>query len=204
MATVILYAVEIAEMERWVGSRDATLLAEAKAALREDEEAEWDEEELRVLDRLLDRMIHHGQLYEELGEEETYLLTQLLIDLFDEFVESEPVSDEMPLDAFQQALAPLRSTGKEVAQACDWLIRGRLLGTDRTVSGERIEDEALPYFGYVRQEELAVLAAAAAAAPGGPARRGAPRGRGSNLAGSLATACREALDTERDLLSLVG
>jgi hypothetical protein len=137
MATVILYAVEIAEMERWVGSRDATLLLDAKAVFREDEEAEWDDEELQVLDRLLERMVNHGQLYEGLGEEETYYLTQLLIDLFDEFVESEAVSDEMPLDAFQQALAPLRSAGKEVAQACDWLIRGRLLGTDRTVAAER-------------------------------------------------------------------
>src|SRR5205823_5424154 len=151
MATVILYAVEIAEMERWVGSRDATLVSEAKAAIREDEEAEWDSEELQVLDRLLERMIQDGKLYEGLGEEETYYLTQLLIDLFDEFVESEAVADEMPLDAFQQALAPLRTAGKEVAQACDWLTRGRLLGTDRTVSGERVEEEALPYFGYVRR-----------------------------------------------------
>jgi hypothetical protein len=203
MATVILYAVEIAEMERWVGSRDAALLEEAKAAVREDEEAEWDEEELQVLDRLLERMIHQGQLYEGLGEEETYFLTQLLIDLFDEFVESEAVADEMPLDLFQQALAPLRSAGKEVAQACDWLIRGRLLGTDRTVAGERVEDEALPYFGYVRREELGPVIAAAAT-PRASGRRAAPRGRGSSPRERFAAACREALETERDLLSLVG
>ena len=80
MPTVILYAVEIADMERWVGSRDAGLLHEAKALLREDDEADWEDEELAVLDRLLERMVMRGELYEGLGDEESYYEVEVTLD----------------------------------------------------------------------------------------------------------------------------
>src|SRR5262245_17540108 len=84
MATVVLYAVDLEEMRRWVGSGDAALLGEGLAILREDEEADWEPEEVALLERLLRRMVFDGRLYEGLAEEERYYLTQLLVDLFDE------------------------------------------------------------------------------------------------------------------------
>jgi hypothetical protein len=205
MPEVILYAFEIAEMERWVGSRDAAFLREARTILREDEEADWEPEELEVLDRLLDRMVNEGQLYEGLGAEETYYLTQLLIDLFDEFVESEAVSEEMPLEALDQALQQL-GPGEAIESARRWLVQGRLLGLDRTVWDRRagIED-LLPYFGYLRREEIAPVTAAAADASRetGRSPRGAARGRGGGVLKQLSAAAREASETERDLLSFV-
>jgi hypothetical protein len=150
-------------------------------------------------------MIREGRLYEGLGEQETYYLTQLLIDLFDELVESEAVSEEIPLDALDQALGPLRTGDSRVVNAGRWLTRGRLLGTERTVAGERADEIEMPYFGYVLRDELPALIAAltAAPAPGRPP-RGSRRGRASGVLEQLTSACREALETERDLLGLVG
>jgi hypothetical protein len=195
----------MAEMERWVGARDDRLLQEAKEILREDPEVEWEEPELRLLDGLLTRVIQEGRLYEGLEKEETYYLTQLLIDLFDELVESEAVLEEVPLEALDQALGPLAVRDARLEEARRWLIQGRLLGSDRTVWDRTAAiEEFLPYFGYVRQSELAPLAAAAeAAAAAGRPPRPAARDRTGPVLKQLAAACREALDTERDLLSFV-
>jgi hypothetical protein len=205
MPTIILYAVEIAEMEAWVGARDARLLREAKQIVREDPEAGWDESELSVLDRLLGRMIQEGRLYEGLDESESYYLTQLLIDLFDELIESESVSEEIPLGALDLSLGQLGASDA-IQNARRWLTQGRLLGTDRLVWDRSAEiEDRLPYFGYVRHAELAPLAAAADAAASSalPPRR-TPRTRApAGLLKQVATACREAMETERDLLSFV-
>src|SRR5205823_3702934 len=140
--------------------RDARLLQEAKEIVREDPDAGWEESELVVLDRLLERMIQEGRLYDGLDEEESYYLSQLLIDLFDELVESEAVSDEMPLEALDRALGQAGASAA-VQDARRWLVHGRLLGTDRTVwDRSRNLEELLPYFGYVRHAELGPLAAA--------------------------------------------
>ena len=96
MATIILYAVDLEELRGWVGRGDARALAAARRALHEDEEADWEPGETELLNRLLDRVVMGGQLYEGLAPEERYYLTQLLVDLFDEFVDSEAVSDSRP------------------------------------------------------------------------------------------------------------
>src|SRR5262245_33098450 len=97
MASVVFYAVDIDDLASWVGRRDRRALEAARQALREDEEADWQPAEWEVLDRLLVRMVEEGKLYDGLSAEEQYYLTQLLIDLFDEFVDSEAVSEEWSL-----------------------------------------------------------------------------------------------------------
>ena len=106
MPTIILYAVEIAEMEAWVGARDTRLLREAKQIVREEVDGGWDEPDLAVLDRLLDRMIQEGRLYEGLDEPESYYLTQLLIDASDGFILVPHVTPG-GLDEFADKVVPL-------------------------------------------------------------------------------------------------
>jgi hypothetical protein len=225
MATVVLYAVDLDEMRRWVGSGDATLMREGMAIVREDEEADWEPEELTLLERLLRRMIFDGRLYDGLPDDERYYLTQLLIDLFDELVESEPVSEEFPLAALAAALEPLRSGGGPAGLPARWLTHGRLFGSDDVVWDGRSEiDDVLPYFAAIAQAELQTLAAALepiASAPASPQRTPAPSSRrephrraagrapggGSSpqkLLRDLLAAARAALETERDLLAFVG
>jgi hypothetical protein len=226
MATVVLYAVDLEEMRRWVGSGDATLVREGMAILREDEEADWEPEELALLERLLHRMVFDGRLYDSLPDEERYYLTQLLIDLFDELVESEPVSEEFPLPALMTALEPLRESGGPAGLAARWLTHGRLFGSDEVVWDGRVRiDDVLPYFAALSREEVTPLVAALesllAASPGDTAttpvrraekRRSAPGSRPSARAAGppqallrdLHAACRAVLDTERDLLAFVG
>src|SRR5207248_10701551 len=67
---------------------------------------EWEPEELKLLDRLLVCVVNEGKLYEGLDASERYYLTQLLVDLFDEFVDSEAVTDEMS----HQTLVDRKST----------------------------------------------------------------------------------------------
>jgi len=215
MATVLLYAVDLDEMRRWVGCGDTALVREGLSILQEDEEADWEPEELDLLERLLHRVVMEGRLYEDLPEEERYYLTQLLIDLFDELIESEPLSDELPLAELEAALAPVRNGGGAAAPAAAWLTRGRLFGSDEVVwDGRGDLEEILPYFGAVTRQELPVLLAAlegasppSRGAPGPhPSRRVARPGAGKGGDGLLAavrSAAKTALETERDLLAFV-
>src|SRR4051794_16127910 len=117
MATIVLYAVDLDELRSWAGRGDARALEAARAALREDDEAEWEPQELELLDRLLVRVVMEGKLYAGLEPEARYYLTQLLIDLFDEYVDSEAVSDELPLKALEEGLAPVQRRGGATARA---------------------------------------------------------------------------------------
>jgi hypothetical protein len=225
MATLLLYAVDLEEMRRWVGSGDASLMREGMTILREDEEADWEPEELTLLERLLRRIVTEGRLYEGLSAEERYYLTQLLVDLFDELVESEAVSDELPLSAVESALAPLRNAGSPAAASgyaqttgrpppgAGWLTHGRLFGTDEPAwDGRGDIDDVLPYFGTVTREELPALIAALeplGEPKAGPMEGRKRRGGGGKRAGAervipqLLSACRAALETERDLFAFV-
>jgi hypothetical protein len=207
MATVLLYAVDLEEMRRWVGSGDVTLVREGMEILGEDEEADWEEEELALLERLLRRMVLDGRLYDGLPPEERYYLTQLLVDLFDELVESEAVSEELPLTALESALAPLRRAGAPSAPMAGWLTHGRLFGTDEPAwDGRANLDDVLPYFGTVAREELpALVAALEPLADGTPARRGGSGKKASSprIIPQLLSACRAALETDRDLFAFV-
>jgi hypothetical protein len=152
-------------------------------------------------------MVMEGRLYEGLPEEERYYLTQLLIDLFDEMVESEAVSDELPHAALEEALAPVR-VGAAAALA-GWLTRGRLFGSDEPVWDGRADlEEILPFFSTLTREELPALIEAlerVLAAPG-PPRGGARRGGGKGDARLLEVVrqgARAALETDRDLLAFV-
>lgn len=199
MAVTVVYAVELAELERWVGARDARMLREAREALRQgDEEEEWEPEELRVLDRLLARMLNEGKLYEGLDPQERYYLTQLLIDLFDEFVDSEAVTGEVPHVTLVAALDALKSREPALEPLCRSFSQGRTLGGD-DVLWRRSEDldDVLPFFGYLRRAELAALLPAL--------ERGLQRAANSaRAARALVGAIRLALETERDLLSFTG
>lgn len=211
MTTVVLYAADLEEMRRWVGSGDAALVREGLAILKEDQEADWEPEELTLLERLLNRMVMEGRLYESLPEEEAYYLTQLLIDLFDELVESEAVSDELPMLALEEALGPLRDAGGPAGAAATWLTRGRRFGGDDPIwSGQGEIDDLLPYFGAVTREELPALVEAlqarfsTLAPPSSGGRRASRRARSGGaerLLQCVLEACRMA--QERDLVSFV-
>jgi hypothetical protein len=199
MAVTVIYAVELAELERWVGARDARMLREAQEMLREgDEEEVWEPEELRVLDRLLARVVNEGKLYDGLDAQERYYLTQLLIDLFDEFVDSEAVTDEVPHNNLVSALDALKSREPALEPLCRYFSQGRTLGGD-DVLWRRDEDldDVLPFFGYLRRAEMQNLVPAL--------ERGLQRaGSAAKAARSLPAAVRLALETERDLLSFTG
>jgi hypothetical protein len=199
MAVTVIYAVEMSELERWVGARDPRMLREAQETLREgDEEEEWEPEELRVLDRLLARMVNEGKLYEGLEPQERYYLTQLLIDLFDEFVDSEAVTDEVPHPNLVTALDALRQREPALDPLGRYFSQGRTLGGDE-VLWRRDEDidDVLPFFGYLRRAELQDLVPALE-----PALQRV--GSAAKAARSLPAAVRLALETERDLLSFTG
>jgi len=195
MPTVIFYAFDLEDLTSWVGRRDARALEAAWTALREDEDADWEPQELQVLDRLLSRMVMEGILYQGLDSEERYYLTQLLIDLFDEFVDSEALSDDWPLTAIEQALAPGRRDAA-ASKLVDFLLLGRTLDGEETLwkRGDDIEN-LVPYLGYVTRAELPALEAALGTGPGGRRLPGARR--------AVAAACRACIESEQDLLALV-
>jgi hypothetical protein len=199
MAVTVIYAVEMEELERWVGARDERMLREAREALREGgEDEEWETEELKLLDRLLVRMVNEGKLYEGLDPSERYYLTQLLIDLFDEFVDSEAVTDEVPHPTLVSALDALKSREPALEPLCRFFSQGRTLSGDETLwRRDEDLDDVLPFFGYLRRAELQDLAPAL--------ERGLQRaGNAAKAARSLLAAIRLALETERDLLSFTG
>jgi hypothetical protein len=204
MATIVLYAVDLEDLSGWVGRGDARALAAARRALGEDEEADWEPGEIELLHRLLDRVVMDGQLYEGLAPEERYYLTQLLIDLFDEFVDSEAVSDELPMRAVEEALAPARRASGAAGEAAQHLVQGRELGGPATLRrpGQDLE-EVIPYFGYVTRDELPALLEALQAPAGGGARPTPGGRRGSGPLRALQAAGRACVESERDLLSFI-
>jgi hypothetical protein len=205
MAVTVIYAVELAELERWVAARDPRMVREAQELLREgDEEEEWEPEELRVLDRLLARMVNEGKLYEGLEPQERYYLTQLLIDLFDEFVDSEAVTDEVPHMTLVSALDALKGREPTLEPLCRYISQGRTLGgADVLWRRDEDIDDVLPFFGYLRRDEMQALLPLLERAlqPGARGSRGGPADQALR---SLPSAIRLALDTERDLLSFTG
>lgn len=207
MAVTVIYAVDLADLERWVGAGDERWLGEVRGILSDEEEGEeWEPEERQLLDRLLVRMAHEGKLYEGLDPEERYYLTQLLTDLFDEFVDSEAVTDEIPHERFVAALDDLRRREPTLEPLCHAFGQGRTLGGDEPLwSREQDIDDVLPFFGYVRHTELAVLLPALEGAPAArPVAKGQGKGGGGQLLRALSAAARLALETERDLLSFTG
>jgi hypothetical protein len=199
MASVVFYAVDIGDLGSWVGRRDRRALEAARQALREDEEADWQPQEWELLDRLLVRMVEDGQLYDGLTAEEQYYLTQLLIDLFDEFVDSEAVSEEWPLETLEEALAPALRQGGDVKRLASYLLRGRALGGEEMLAPPgRDAEEMLPYMGWVTAAELPALAAELEEVPR------ALRGKAVAAWKALGTACRSCVEAEQDLLSFVG
>jgi hypothetical protein len=205
MAITVIYAVELPELERWMGARDERLLREARETLRDtDEGEEWEEAELQLLDRLLVRLVNEGRLYEGLEPEERYYLTQLLIDLFDEFVDSEAVVDEIPHDRLLAALDALRAREPSLEPLSRFFAQGRTLGGDDTLwSRDEDIDDLLPFFGYLRQSELRELLPALDRALQLGA-RGGGKDRALQPLKPLLSAVRLALETERDLLSFTG
>lgn len=192
---MVLYAVDLDELRRWAGCRSEQLYAAGAAALREDEDASWEPEELAQLDQLLRRLVFEGQLYEGLEPDRRYYLTQLLIDLFDSFVDHDAVSEEIPHRALLE-LATSLPPG-EARRLAGYLARGRELGGDEVLwHGGPVEDH-LALLGYVTRDEVPLLAAALSA----PTRRGS---RPTRLARSLRAACEECARSGLDLVSFIG
>lgn len=196
-ANVVLYAVDLDELRDWIGCRDQARFNDAWQAIRSDDDTEWEPEELAVLERLLRRIVFEGQLYDGLAPEERYYLTQLLIDLFDEYVDQDPLSEDIPLDDLMQTLASLPREGN-AERSARWLVRGRELEGDETIWKDGPVEEVLSYFGYVTRDEAPLLAAALGAAARRPGRR--PGG----LLKQLQSAAEECARAELDLLSFVG
>src|SRR5439155_6792894 len=140
--------VDIEDLSGWVGKKDRGALEAARAALQEDEEADWEPAELELLDRLLERVVMQGQLYEGLPPEERYYLTQLLIDLFDEFVDSDAVTDEVPHERLVAALDTLRAREPSLEPLARFFSQGRTLGSEEILwPRDEDIDDLLPFFG---------------------------------------------------------
>jgi hypothetical protein len=196
-ASVVFYAVDLDELRQWIGCRDQERFDQAWAVIREDEDAGWEPEELEVMERLLRRLVFDGFLYDGISTDERYYLTQLLIDLFDEYVDQEAMSEDMPLDQLVEAVQVLPKTG-DARELAEWLVRGREFGGSRPVwETGRVED-VLSYFGYVTREEAPRLAAALAEA------QLRARGRPSLLLKQVRSAAEECARAGLDLLSFVG
>ncbi len=199
MAVTVIYAVELAELESWVGARDNRRLREARDLLREaGDDEEWEPDELKLLDRLLDRIVNEGKLYEGLPAEERYYMTQLLIDLFDEYVDSEAVTEELDHPRLVASLDALRQREPALELMARAFSQGRTLGGDQILwPRDEDIDDLLPFFGYVRQSELSLVLPAL--------ERGLQRvGRTGQAAKPLSAALRRALETERDVVSFTG
>lgn len=198
---VILYAVELGELLEWIGCADDTRYQEAWQALQEDEDEDegggWEPRALPVLERLLKRIIYEGKLYEELDEDERYLVTQILIDLFDAFVDQDPLSEEMPLDRLQVVVDQL-PRGSEAHRLAGFLIRGREVRGTRHLWEKGSAEDVGPYLGYVTREEAARLV------EGLDAAMQRQKSRPSGLLKQLRNAADECARAELDLVSFIG
>ena len=194
---IILYAVDLDELRDWLGCADQARFDEAWAAVRENEDADWEPEELEVLERLLRRVIFEGRLYDGLTPDEVYYLTQLLIDLFDEFVDQDALSEDLPLDGMLQAVDTL-PRNSDAAKTARWLVRGRQLNGEDVIWNKGEVEEVLAYFGYLTREEAAGFVTALDAA------LARTRTRPSGLLKQLRNAAEECAQAELDLVSFVG
>lgn len=156
-ACVVLYAVDLDELTSLVGCKNQESFNTAWEAVRDDEDLEWEPEELEVLERLLRRMMFDGQLYQGIAVEERYYLTQLLIDLFDEFVDQEALSEDLPFDKLHAVLEafPRKSDAYRLSA---YLTRGREIGGDGQLWTDGPIEDMLSVLGYLKPEECARLA----------------------------------------------
>ncbi len=199
---VILYAVELDELHGWIGCGDDTRYQEAWKALMEDDDDDdegggWEPRALPVLERLLKRIVYEGKLYEGLEEDERYLVTQILIDLFDEFVDQDPLSEEMPLDRLQ-ALVDQLPKGSDAHRLANYLTRGREVRGTRHLWEKGTAEDVGPYLGYITREEAGKLV------EGLDAAMQRQRSRPSGLLKQLRSAADECARAELDLLSFIG
>ena len=156
-ASVVLYAVDLDELTSLVGCKSQEAFDVAWEAIRDDEDLEWEPEELTVLERLLRRLIFEGQLYEGIAAEERYYLTQLLIDLFDEFVDQEALSEDMPFEKLHAALEALPRKS-DAHRLSAYLTRGREVGGIEQLWTQGPIEDMLSVLGYLKSEECARLA----------------------------------------------
>ena len=196
-ASVILYAVDLDDLRAWIGSKDEARFREAWSVIREDEDADWEPEELEVLQRLLRRVVFEGKLYEGLQEEERYYLTQVLIDLFDEYGDADALSEDLPFALLLQVVEGL-PRGSEAAKMAAWLVRGRELGGDGLLWQKGPVEDVLSFIGYLTREEapkfVQVLDEASKRLQKRP----------SGLFKQLRNAAEECARAELDLVSFVG
>lgn len=194
-AHVVLYVVDLDDLRGWVGCGDARKQAEAWEAIQEDDE--WDSDALEMLKELLGRVVMEGKLYEGLGEAEHYLVTQILVDLFDEFVDQDAISEDIPLDRFMPVVETFKR-GSEAAKFGRWLCRGRELNGDAVLWEGGPERFVSPYFGYVTRDEAPKFLAALDEV------LKQERGRPSGILKQLRAAADECARAELDLLAYVG
>jgi hypothetical protein len=198
-ANVVLYAVDLNELREWIGCKDQKRFDEAWTVIQEDED--WDDEEwedaAEMMQDLLKRLVFEGKLYEGLNESERYLLTQILVDLFDEFVDQDALTEDIPLDRFLQIVEEL-PRGSEAARLGRSLLRGREINGDAVLWEGGPDKFVSPYFGYVTREEAPLLIASLDEA----AKRS--RSRPSGLIKQLRAAAEECVRAEMDLLSYIG
>ncbi|MCC2668584.1 MAG: hypothetical protein K0Q72_1055 [Armatimonadetes bacterium] len=194
-AHVVLYVVDLQELRDWIGCKDPKRFNEAWEAIRDDDE--WDKDALGLLQDLLSRVIFEGKLYDGLDDSERYLMTQILVDLFDEFVDQDAISEDIPLDRFVQVVDEL-PRGSEAARMSKWLVRGREFDGEKVLWEGGPDRFASPFFGFVTREECPKLMAALDEA--GKRQRTRPSG----ILKQLRAAADECARAELDLLAYVG
>lgn len=198
---VLLYSADLRELTSVIGAgrrADFDLIWEEVEG--SDEEEGWEPAALPLLRELLERLVFQGKAYEGLAEERRYLLTQLVVDMFDLFVDSDPEEDclsaEVPLSHWQGVVdgMPPNSPGRRMGS---WLIRGREIVGDGLLWRSGRPEDFCPYLGFVRASELPeFLGALSAPTPAAP--------RVARLRGKLRQAVQLCLERECDLVSLVG
>ncbi len=196
---IVFYSVDLTDLLDWIGCADSEREREAWALVQADEDSDWEPEELEVLQKLLHRVIHEGKLYDGLGPDERYYLTQLLMDLFDEYVDQEHLSEDLPLSE----LLPLLDEAPPAARpALTWLLRGRQLGGDGLIWEDGKVEDVLAYTGYLTTAEAASLVQALdggkPASGARPARKPSRALRGMR---DMAALCAE---SGSDLVSFIG
>jgi hypothetical protein len=192
-AHVVLYVVDLDDLRGWIGCADQKRFDMAWEVIREDDE--WDEDALEVLEDLLRRIIFQGKLYEGLDEGGRYLVTQILVDLFDEFADPDAISEDIPLDRFLQTIEGLP---REVAPLGRYLARGRRLDGDGVLWEGGTDQFVSPYFGWVTRDEAAGFRDALKMA------EQSQRTRPSGIQKQLRAAADECARAGLDLLAYVG